>query len=227
MGVPEHFSSDVVTRCQSLLDHLLPKVAAGLPDDRKHGGTLRATFLLAMATPMLLLPIERVFKPAGSEVAADDRQLDQGVAARVADVFGADVEFGQTPFFEDCRWAYVQKHPLFNIADRWPSDLLDRLRSDESYQEARTAPARRILLDLRNALAHGGVTYLNENGENSYGEASAFAFVATSRRKKKIEGLKILLVSEPDFRCFLEKWARWVERSPLAGVLRDQNRIAA
>ena len=57
MGLPNHYSRDIVIRCESLIRHLLPKIEQGLPDDVRFGGPLRTTFLLAMATPMIVLGI--------------------------------------------------------------------------------------------------------------------------------------------------------------------------
>ena len=69
-------------RCQALIRHLRPVIEGGLPDDHRFGGPLDTTFLLAMATPMIVLPVERIFKPArpGADVPADDRELDPELA---------------------------------------------------------------------------------------------------------------------------------------------------
>ena len=171
MGLPNHYSRDIVIRCDSLLHHLLPKIDEGLPDDVRFGGPLRTTFLLAMATPMIVLPVERIFKPGNRRAAqaGDDRQLDPALAAELAGVLGNQRCFGDAPFAQASAWSYVQTHPPFNIAGNWPDELLAELSRQEAYDAARNAPARRILLDLRNALAHGGVTYLDERGRNSFG----------------------------------------------------------
>jgi hypothetical protein len=55
VAAPEHYSRDIVLRCQSLIRHLLPKVEERLSDEAQFGGPLRTTFLLAMATPMIVL----------------------------------------------------------------------------------------------------------------------------------------------------------------------------
>jgi hypothetical protein len=38
-------------------------------------------------------------------------------------------------------------------------------------------PAVRVLTDLRNALAHGGIAYLDERGRQTDGQAAMLAFV--------------------------------------------------
>ena len=227
MGVPQHYSLDIAMRCQNLISHLLPTVVAGLPDDKKFGGSLRTTFLLAMATPMIVLPIERIFKPVQDETVADDRELNVKLAARFADVFGRTMKFKETPFFK-AGWNYISKYPPFNIAREWTNQLLTNLASEEAAYKAATTDAHRILIDLRNALAHGGVVYLDKYGRNiTDGEAAIFAFVAAKKDKKNIIGLNILRISESDFLGFLEAWMDWVQNSPVANSLRDVSAFAA
>jgi hypothetical protein len=122
-----------------------------------------------MATPMIVLPIERLFKPSEgyTTVTGDDRELDEMLASRVADTLAPEKTFGEAPFAVSARWSYVPGHRPFNTAEEWPYELLSKLKSQEAFDEAMAAPAYRIMLDLRNALAHGGVTYLDKNGQNT------------------------------------------------------------
>lgn len=166
MSIPEHFSRDIAQRCQSLIRHLRPAVQRGLADDLRFGGPLSTTFLLALATPMIVLPIERLYKPANpnADQAVDERQLDPALAREVADTLGPGRSFGTAPFAAPGRWSYVAGHPLFNVADYWPVELLDSLNTQDARARADHAPASRILIDLRNALAHGGIAYLDADG---------------------------------------------------------------
>ncbi len=86
--IPEHYGRDIAQRCQSLVRELLPVVKNGLDHDDRFGGPLSTTFLLALATPMIVLPIERIFKPANPRAnnAADDRHLDPALAQDVVEV---------------------------------------------------------------------------------------------------------------------------------------------
>ena len=231
MGLPNHYSRDIVIRCDSLIRHLLPKIDEGLPDDVRFGGPLRTTFLLAMATPMIVLPVERIFKPGnpGAVQAGDDRQLDPALAAELAGVLGNQRCFGDAPFAQAGAWSYVQAYPQFNITDVWPDELLAALSGQEAYDAALNAPAHRILVDLRNALAHGGVTYLDERGRNTVDQAAMFAFVSAAIRNRQISHFNILRVPENDFGAFLTAWADWLGQQPLRvlGALNDGAPIAA
>ncbi len=138
MGIPEHYSRDIAQRCQGLIRHVRPVVEAGLPEDQEFGGQLGTTFLLAMATPMIVLPIERIFKPARSKavVAGDDRELDPALAQEVDDVLGSARRFADAPFVTPGRWSYVPNYQPFKLADYWPLDLLDMLGSEAAFAEA-------------------------------------------------------------------------------------------
>jgi hypothetical protein len=194
--IPEHYSRDVAKRCRSLIRNLMPLIANGLPDDGQFGGPLFTTFLLAMATPMVLLPIERIFKPgSGREGAADDRVLDPALAVRVADILAPEKSFGTAPFAGASGWAYVHSYAPFNAADTWPRTLLTALADPQAAKDAKAADAGRILLDLRNALAHGGITYLDKEGQNTEGPAAMLAFAGTKMDRGKVVGLNVLRVS--------------------------------
>ena len=225
--IPQHYSRDIAARCQALISQLYTRVADGLPDDDHFGGPLSTTFLLAMATPMIVLPIEWIFKPSIGDTAGDDRKLDEGLAGLMADALGPGKTFGETPFAAANCWSYVDGYPLFNIANTWPHALLQKLAAPEAFENARKAFARRILLDLRNALAHGGVTYLDENGRNTGGPAAMLAFAGMKMDNRKVVGLNVLRVREDDFRAFLAAWADWLERPGVADVLNSKSSVAA
>ena len=226
--IPEHYSRDIATRCQSLIRHLGPQVEAGLPDDAQFGGPLRTTFLLAMATPMVILPIERIFKPStGATTAGDDTDLDEQLAGLMADALGPGKTFGEAPFAKTSCWSYVHGHTPFNIAGNWPPELLQALAAPEAVENARIACARRILRDLRNALAHGGVAYLDEDGQNTGGPAAMLAFAATKMDRGRAVGLNVLRVREEHFRAFLTAWTDWLGESCVVTALNSQSRLAA
>jgi len=214
MSSPNHYSRELVRRCQNLIDDLLPIIDVGLPNDSQFGGPLRTTFLLAMATPMVTLPIERIFKPGtGTATAGDDRKIDEKLSDAVADAFGPRKTFENAPFAQTSRWSYVANCTPFNIADGLPTSLLEALATPDAITSAKTALTSRILRDLRNALAHGAVVYLDKDGMNSDGPAAMLAFVGTRMKDYKITAFNVLRVSEHDFCTFLKAWTEWIKKS--------------
>ena len=229
MGIPQHYSRDIAQRCQALIRYLRPVIEGGLPDDHRFGGPLDTTFLLAMATPMIVLPLERIFKPTrpGADVPADDRELDPALAGRVGDVLGPARRFADAPFVIPRRWSYVPGHRPFRVADYWPIDLLEKLDSEAAFAEADGTPAQRILLDLRNALAHGGVAYLDASGRSTDGPAAMLAFASARTKDRRVTGLNILRTHQDHFCEFVMAWADWLTASPVRDILNTNDPLAA
>lgn len=229
MGIPEHYSRDITQRCQALILHLLPLVEKGLPNDREFGGPLDTTFLLAMATPMIVLPIERMFKPAapGTAAASDDREIDPAIADEIDDVLGPGRLFADAPFFEPRRWSYVPRVQPFRVAAYWPHEVLDELAYDAALAEAGRTPTRRIMLDLRNALAHGGIAYLDANGRSTDGQAAMLAFASAQTDRGRVVSLNLLRVHQSDFRAFVLAWADWLRASSVRHALNARDPLAA
>ena len=228
MGRPAHYSLDIVTRSRSLLKHLMPHVRKGLPDDKRFGGSLSTTFLLAMASPMIALPVERIFKPNdGKDVVADDRGLNNGLSDEVKKVFDGDTKFRETSFFAKAKpdWRLVRDvKPPFNIAE-WGNDkVFERLENDEGKEKAAKVTARFMMLHLRNAIAHGGIIYLDKEGHQNQSTAAMLGFVSAPIGLKC---LHISRVSEDDFHRFLLAWSDWIEKSGVNDALSSSPAIAA
>jgi len=227
MGRPAHYSRDLTARCLSLLSHLLPVVEKGLPDDDKFGGALTTTFVLAMATPVIALPIERIYKPsAGINGLGDDRFLNDNLSDDIGKLFNGKTKFSDAPFFKG-DWRFVRNVAPFNIASDWPADLLKSLGSAPSAKVANDVPISGMMIHLRNSLAHGGVTYLDDEGGQSNGKASMLGFVSAKMKDHKIIGLHASRISENDFIAFIVSWSEWIAQSGLAKALNEHRDLAA
>ncbi len=221
--IPQNYSRDIAERCQTLIENLLPLVHKGLPGDQAFGGPLSTTLLLALATPMIVLPAERIVKAAdGVERAGDDRGFDAALAQRIVDAFGDGKTFAQAPFRAGEHWSYVPNFPRFNIARTWPAGLLHQLDTQQAIIDAENAPAKQIILDLRNALGHGGITYLDAQGRQGEGEAGMLAFAGNARNGRTAP-FNILRISEEGFRRFLRSWSRWIAEKGVQDVLNRMN----
>jgi hypothetical protein len=218
--IPEHYARDIVERCESLIASLLPVVQC--ESDARFGGSLGTTFLVAMSSPMILLPVERMLKPIDRDVVADDRVVDPTLGKAVADVLSQAMRFGDAPFARDGAWGYVAGHPPFNPARGMPGELLQALSEPQAAKDATEAPAARIMTDLRNALAHGGVAYLDEAGRQTESRAAMLAFVGSVMRRGPITGVNVLRVHEHDYRDFLAAWASWLHEAGVTAALNER-----
>ena len=217
MGRPTHYSTELATRCQRLIDRLIDQVEQDAILSQEFRGPLRTTFLLAMSTPMIVLPMERLYKPVINRAGvADDTPIDPMVKSRVQAVFDGRA-FRDTPLFEDDQWAYIAETQSFPVADPWPSPVFDELDRPGSKEAASAAPMVDIVGCLRNALAHGGVAYLDDRGRQSDDATAMFGFA--SRPDGKRSALRLLRVSTDAYQRFLARWSGWLADAGVETVL--------
>jgi hypothetical protein len=218
--IPEHYSRDIVQRCGRLIDTLLPVVKGGSAND--FGGPLSTTLLLALGTPMIVLPCERILQ---TNRVGNDRHVDPDFADGIHAVLGNGTTFADAPFGGGERWSYVSDWPRFNIAQSWPHDLLHSLAEPQAVASANSTPARQVITDLRNALAHGGVIYLDVKGQQSGDEAAMLAFVGTVHNGPS-SPFNILRISEEGFQSFLQSWANWLVKCGVQSILNNADPLA-
>jgi hypothetical protein len=220
MGRPTHYSVELPTRCQALIDRYGAQIGAETDAEDGFNGPLKTTFLLAMATPMVVLPLERIFRPAvwGDRGVADDLALDAGLGGRVAEILGGRRAFGDAPFYRDGGWAYTAMCPAFEVGRDWPAEQLQALASPDAVESARQAAASEVLMVLRNGLAHGGVTYLDRDGRHTLSATHMLGFAAFPSRHDR-KHLRLLRVGVEDFQTFLGLWAGWLRESGAADAL--------
>jgi hypothetical protein len=208
MGRPQHYSLEIASRCERLIEQLSDKIENDRRLRDEWGGPLRTTFLLAMSTPMLILPMERLFRPVFRKGGvANDAELDPVLAERVRDTFDNGRAFGNAPFFAPNTWAYVDSVAIFPVAKAWPPEIFERLADQEAMTKAAAASAADVLECLRNALAHGGIAYLDANGRQTDDATNMLAFASSTRDRK---GLRLLRISVDDYQKFLHAWRAWL-----------------
>lgn len=221
MGRPTHYSTEIAKRCQRLIERLVEQVEhdAALADEFR--GPLRTTFLLAMSTPMVVLPMERLYKPIiGRAGVADDTRLDPSVEARVRMTFDGK-KFGETPFFTAGDWSYVEARPYFSVADPWPPEAFDELDRAQAAEAAVNASAKDIMECLRNALSHGGVAYLDARGRQSEDATNMLGFASYPSSRRTTE-LRLLRITVDGYQQFLNLWSGWLANSGIEDVLTYQ-----
>lgn len=226
MGNPQHFSLELPQRCLQLLHDLYDNLPAG-DDCGSVPLKLRATFLLSISMPMINLPIERIHKyrddglvhaPQADHV--NDFALNQKVADAVKAAIDDTILLKDAPFFSE-GWRYIERPKGGGFPDLarhgLPQDTAQALQSPAS--EAGSKVSTKVFCDvLRNAMAHGGVLFLNEQGESSQGDpVRMFTFVSTDRMNNPT-ALRFLRIGMKDYRAFLKKWTTWLKKS---GLQRD------
>jgi hypothetical protein len=218
MGQPTHYALELADRCQSLITQLWPKVSEGLSDDGRFSGPLTTTFLLGMATPMLLLPLERMDSGSPYRVANDEV-----LAPKIAAAFRAELHKRiKDSLFANFDWRYTDNVDAFNISDGFDADLCQELRDDAARIAAREKSLECILRIMRNGLAHGGIVYLDGDGWQSNGSAEMLAFVRShgpNRRRGLEKRYSVVRLAEDDLRSFLANWCEWLQKVGIADAL--------
>lgn len=210
MGAPENYSTQLPQRIDFLIEKLLPIVSAGIEGDDRFGGALSTTFLLAMATPMVVMPIERALAASEKRLSmTNDTLKDDRLRDKIAAELIKAKKLKDTSFFEAGVWSYAKGYARFDIGDPWPDDLLLKLSAPESFVAASELDARQFLIDLRNSLSHAGVAYLDGSGRHIHGgKAEMLAFSANETIKG--DAYNILRIHQHNFRRFLSNWCSWL-----------------
>lgn len=232
MGIPYHTSRDVPGRCLWLIDRLFAEVQSISAPDGPSLGPLDTTFLFAMSGLILTLPLERLERhrrkeEAGYQGYMDDRPLDPTSAREIDTVLGDDAPpFEASPFYvpEAWRFASVEYGPQQNVALALPEELRAGLASDEATAAARRMSTRDWANCLRNALSHGGIVYLDADGQQARGsptEMMGFVSAMYPRGNMRLppERLIALRTTPPLYRSTLERWVSWVQSSGLSEAL--------
>lgn len=234
MGLPNSYSTELPARCHDLLTLLMPIVLADQKTASRHGGPLTTTLTLALATPMLTLPIERIQKYLGEEEGyVDERYMSKHLAKKIEAAVQGKI-LSDHPIFAELDWTYLQGVSLFNAAYGLPQKIAEDLKQQSAKDAAKELSFVTFLNCIRNGLSHGGIVYLNDEGETSYGEASMLCFVSARQDRKppqcdsrrgrcptvvpKTRDLRLLRISENGFREFLGRWVEWLTQTELASI---------
>jgi hypothetical protein len=220
MGSPDHYGTELPSRCLKLLDEMWSNAELVFP---KHGdelGPLTATFLLSMAMPIINVPIERIERCNGARFDGyiDDRDLDPELSRRMNVCLGGQ-QIRHAPFFQDGAWSYFRA-PLtipVNISDGFPDPFAIELEKPEATAAASSLPGSQWSSILRNAMAHGGIVYLDANGRTArHAPAKFFVFVSgrfdrdNCGRPVRLNAVETLRISMNQYWVFLHLWVQWL-----------------
>ena len=223
MGRPTHYSAELPARCQALIERYGERIGRETDPHDGFNGPLKTTFLLAMATPMLVLPLERILPTSGlgDRGVADDLPLDKALGDRVAATLGDKRPFGDAPFYRHGAWSYSTaiRRSRSAVSARCGSR---RSRIRRCCGEREGAPASDVLMVMRNGLAHGGVTYLDRDGRHTHDTTHMLGFrefpepsrqdassLAAGGRGGRLPG-------------FPRRWTRWLGESGAADAMQAQ-----
>lgn len=199
--IPNRFATEYPERCLQLLEAF-----EAIAQDRD----LFGTFSVMLASSILLVPWERASNrhPLKQEHGGGLQKAFKALERQkwLAAEFWAGIGPGEWRFSRimgDPNNAYEWKneggHPSFS--------------ADANTIQKRTVGE--VFRVLRNALAHGNIIYLDENGWESEGaRVQHIAFLSryeeTEEQRAASETYRLMTVRETDFLPFVRAWALWV-----------------
>lgn len=185
---------------------------------------MKATFLLSVSMPIVILPVERIlkYKRRPSEVHMNDAVLNPTLADAVDKGIDLEAKVHLADFFTGpWQFASLEKGAGFpNLAaDGLPEAIAAQLDTPDAVVDAKNLSANRFCKILRNALAHGGILYLDEHGRSSSASpVRRFAFVSTNDPRNPTK-LLFLRIGMADYRAFLQKWIDWLKTAAIDEML--------
>jgi hypothetical protein len=198
MGVPDRFAIEYPTRALELI---------GMLEAPARENNLLGSFGLLAASAILTIPFERM---------------------RTSHFLHNDV-FLKAPFWRATpNGGAWRQSRIVNTVDE-VHGWLDQDGRDPRSKEANTIQTRKaseVLRVLRNALAHGNIIYLDENGQEIAGNQMVYmAFLSryeeTAAQREQAETYRVLITTEEAFLQFVKSWAEWI------GSLDLDRRLAA
>lgn len=213
MAIPTNFSLEVPQRAHGIIckfyDRSIGSEEMRLPS--------KATFLLSASMPIVIVPFERIKKYTSRTV------HNKKLKGEINKIFKPRQKICKKDFFEQNLWQYVscnERKGFQNLATkRLPSDIVKKLDLQKAKESAGELTTLNFFRNLRNALAHGGVLYLNEHGRSYHGDiVRGFVFVSRNDRENPAE-FHILRIKMDDYRNFLKLWVAWMDKDPFNEII--------
>lgn len=199
--IPDRFVTEYPARCIALLDEMEP-----IARDKDMLGS----FAVLTAGSILNIPLERLSRhhPINGEFESDLYHSLRAVKKQpwATASFWRHKDVGQWHF------ARVVTDP--NQVSGWNNEKGQPSMSDAANTIGdRTTDM--VLRVLRNALAHGNVVYLNEDGRETAGtRLHSIGFLSryeeSAEQRAAAQTYRLIAVSENDFVNFIRCWANWL-----------------
>ena len=202
--MPQRFVVDYPRRCLTILD-AMERYARSM--------NLLVSFSLIMASPLFLIPYERM----KSKHPLRDREIEPELHKRLKRLgkqrfMGAEIWKTEPPI--DWRFSRIVNDP--NKPRKW----CDENGAHPSSEQTNTIDRRDfddVARVIRNALAHGNIVYLNEQwGEEENRPIGWLAFISryeeTSDEREAAETYRVVAAKPDEFLRFVRLWAEWLEK---------------
>jgi hypothetical protein len=209
--IPERFVAEFPARCLTLLESFEADAA-------RHD--LLGTFAIMLASSMLTIPLERL--RTQHPLHGPNQDLAAGLR-RISGEKWTDVQAFTDASPASWRFARIMGDP--NEVAAWRDERDIRSMTDEANTIGRRR-ADEVLRVLRNALAHGNIVYLNEDGHEVAGARVEWLgflsrYEETAEQREAAETYRLVAAREADFLAFVKAWATLIGRLGIDDDLRN------
>jgi hypothetical protein len=192
--IPHRFVTEYPKRCGHLLEMLEP-----LARERD----LVGSFSLLVACAAFTIPFARMTE-ADHPLGRRERELSRAIKRLRRHSF-VEAPFWKGSKPEFFRYAKIVTNP--GDAAAWRDAA-----GNHPIQSTDNKDGNTVLRTIRNALAHGNVVYLDENGHESPGEL--LRYLAFLSEHEDGQSHRVAIFGEEDFLLFLKAWIAWLQKFP-------------
>ena len=192
--IPQRFITEYPERCGQLLALLEP-----LARERD----LIGSFALLVASAAFTIPFARMTE-TDHPLGPPEWQLSRAIKRMKR------CSFLDAPFWNGAKpnffcYARIVNDPEYTAGWRDPA-------GNHPIHSVEDKDGNTVLRTIRNALAHGNVVYLDENGHESPGHR--LWYLAFLSEHEDGQSHRVAVFGEEDFLVFLKAWIAWVQKFP-------------
>ncbi len=177
---------------------------------------LVGSFSLIAATSVFLIPYERMKSRHRLHRPKTESEIDKAIRRVELQLF-AEAEFWKEKRPDDWRLSRVVSN--IEQSSYWKDVDGQHPMNKNSRNDIYRKDVNTVLRVIRNALAHGNILYLDENGIETSGTKMRYlAFLSryeeTEEQRKSGETYRIASTTEDGFLDFVKCWVRWLTELP-------------
>lgn len=203
--IPQRFVTEYPERCLQLLRDM---------EQRARKRDLLGSFTLLVASAAVTIPFARMTERGNPTGRREDNLFF--AIERLASQLFVDAPFWEGTKPEFFRYAEISTNQPDRAAG-WSN--VAGVHPIKSLEER---DGKTVLKTTRNALAHGNIMYLDENGDQKPGNRLCYLAFLSERKGtdgRRVVGYRVVIFNEETFLIFLKGWITWLKDFPAETAL--------
>ena len=202
--IPVRFAVEYPERCLRLLNQLEPSA-------RQH--ELVGSLSILIASSAILIPYERMRSRHPMHHKGRDTDLSKALKSLEKREFFCKAQFWNDSSPGDWRFSRIMTDPYDTYG--WRDEAGKHPLALDAKNTIDERKAGDVLRVVRNAIAHGNIVYLNDNGIEQAGTKVEFlAFLSRYEENEDSrtfpETYRVVVTTEENFLRFVKQWTTWI-----------------